>query len=369
MHKIIISAFAIACSVHMANNYQKVMAEEPQISLQEHVAGLRDDVSIPALALAEFSCETRNLAFSGVVRNDRSPHIASGARFNIGSNAKSMLATVAAKLDEKGILDLDAELGTLWPKAVSAHPDKVHITLTQLLSHTSGLPAFDTGAALDTVPDFNADPASITRKTALWFLQQPLMHTPGQESVYSNAGYIVAGAVLEHVTGMEFKELVRQELFVPLRLDAAFGEPKHHGDNEPFGHYVSDGEIIPYDEPTPPIPPFLTTAGNISLSMDDYVTYLQIHLCGLRGEDSALMSADMVERLHTPHVEGGAGLGWGITELGGSTTSFHIGGTGDFTAYMALSPERNKGAAAMLSIGGNPAAAAQAWIVNTMSKP
>lgn len=369
MRPLTATVFVIGCVLVPGCSNHVVTSVEPSLALRDQVESLREEASIPALVLAEFTCETREIASAGVLRNDHDQKVSPAARFNIGSNAKSMLATVAARLDEKGKLDLDASLETLWPEAAVTHPDKSRITLAQLLSHTSGLPAFDEGTVLDTVPEFNGRTGSVTHQTALWFLSQPLVATPGQTNLYSNAGYVVAGAILEQVTGQLFNEIMRQELFVPLALDAAFGEPRKLGEDEPFGHYVSEGSVVVYDQIEPPIPAFLEAAGNVSLSMDDYIDYMQAHLCGLQGNDTELLSADMATRLHKPHIEGSAGLGWGLTELGGIATSFHIGGTGDFTAYMALSPDKNRGAAALLNVGGAPANPVQDWLVETMSRP
>lgn len=357
----------IACA-HQQPMSNTPLREQPT-ELQRTLDTLRDENDIPALVLAEFTCDTDEIAYAGVLKVENDQQISPTSRFNIGSNAKSMLATVAARLHEKAKLDLNASLKTLWPEAAAHAPDKGDITFAQLLSHSSGLPAFDTGIALQTVPHFTRPSKSTTQLTALWFLEQPSIGTPGAQMVYSNAGYVVAGAVLEHLTGQSFEELMRAELFEPLELTAAFGEPRLLGENEPFGHYVRDGNIVAYDDLDPPLPPFLIAAGNISLSMEDYVTYLQTHLCGLQGQGSSILSAGMIRRLHQPHIEGGAALGWGVAEIGGEEVSFHIGGTGDFTAYVAISPKRDKGVAALMNIGGAPAGAIQSWLVETISKP
>ncbi len=342
-----------------------LLKQDPR--LYEEILTLRKQTTIPALVLAEFSCETRRIAWSGLLRNDEDKEITLAARFNIGSNAKSMLATTAARLEEKGQLRLDAPLSEVWPEAASAAPDKTAITLVQLLSHTSGLPAFDTGVALGTVPDLSNGSESVTQMTAFWFLKQPLIAEPGKQEIYSNAGYVVAGAILEQIMKRPFEEIIRAQIFEPLGMEATFGEPRALGKSEPHGHYVKDGTIVPYDEAEPPLPAFLIAAGNISLSMSDYLTYLQAHLCSLQGIETEFLKVDTARRLHQPFIEGGPALGWGVTELDGERTSFHIGGTGDFTAYVALTPGNNQGAVAIMNVGGAPAEPVQAWLVQTMS--
>ena len=353
-------------------NKQPISTMSSQVQpteLKRELNSLRSENEIPALVLTEFSCDTHEIAYAGVLRVGSNQEISPAARFNIGSNAKSMLATVAGRLHEKGRLDLDAPLKDLWPEASARAPDKSEITLAQLLSHSSGLPAFDTGVALETVPDFTSSSMSVTTDAALWFLEQPTVSTSGEKAVYSNAGYVVAGAILEYVVGQPFDEIIQAELFEPLKLQAAFGEPRKLGTSEPFGHYVYDESIVAYDSLDPPLPPFLIAAGNVSISMEDYVTYLQIHLCGLQDQASSILGFEMVKRLHKPHIEGGAALGWGVTELGGEKVSFHIGSTGEFTAYVAISPQKNRGLAALTNIGGTPSEAIQSWLVETVSQP
>lgn len=336
---------------------------QPDQGLLEAAETLRAEGEIPALTLAEFTCKSRKVAWSGLRRAGFQDAIDPNTRFAIGSNAKSMLATAAVRLG----VDLDRPLSDLWPEMVESRPDKSGITLRQLLSHSSGLPAFDTGSELESVPDFEDDARLAALGAAEWFLDQPLIENPGTRTVYSNAGYVVAGAILEHVYGTSFDVLIEQEVFNPLSLQAGFGEPRHF-DPPTYGHYVEGGSVKAYSDPEPPIPPFLEAAGNIHLPVNSYVTYLQAHLCGLQGLETGFLSGDAFKEMHTPTLEGGSGLGWGISELGGATTSFHIGGTGDFTAFAALAPERDRGVAALMNVGGAPASPVQAWVVEMMSE-
>ena len=341
--------------------------QQQDVDLLKTIKTLRETGDIPALALADFSCADRKLAWNGQSRLNAPSPVSLDSGYAIGSNAKSMLATAAMRLAARGALDLDAPLEALWPEAVIEATDKRAITLRQLLSHSSGLPAFNTGAELGTVPTLTGSNREVIEGTAIWFLQQPLAGEPGTQTLYSNAGYVVAGAVLEHVTGASFASVIEREVFVPLGIGGAFGEPREINGGL-TGHIIKDGEVTAYTDDEPAIPAFLAPAGNVVVGLPDYVTYLQSHLCGLQGKPNSLLSGAQATAMHTPVIEGGVGLGWATTEIGGYETSFHIGGTGDFTAFAALAPGKDQGVAALLNIGGSPAASVQAWVVETMSE-
>lgn len=316
--------------------------------------------NLPAVGLSVISCEAGSVAVRGVARDDNRQALAEGARFNIGSNSKSMLATVAARLETEGVLSLDDPLSALWPAAAKRAPDKATITLAQLLGHDSGLPTYDSGSALNTVPDFAGSDDIIRRKAALFFLDQPMLSVPGRQTAYSNAGYVVASAVLEEVTGLTLPELLENELFRPLGLEAALGEPRSMGKGQPFGHIERDGEVLVYEDEDPPIPAFLEGAGNVALSTNDYATYLGMHLCALQGR-SDFLSEHTARRLHGYGENDGVGLGWGRTDVEGQNVSFHIGGTGDFTAVMIVDDAIDRAVLAVTNIGGAPSGAIIGW--------
>lgn len=329
---------------------------------------LSEDPDVPAFAIAVGSCKSIDVQMGGLRKVGGEQQIGSSARFNIGSNAKSMLATVAARLHDRGVLSLDSTVEEIWPEAAQKHPDKADITLAQLFAHSSGMPAFDKGSDLERVPPFEGAKQEIRRAAAEWFLMQPLETTPGEATSYSNAGYVIAGYLLEHGTGTPLETLLEAEVFEPLALDASLGEPRHMTGAQPWGHYVSGDVVVAYEEADPPIPPFLEAAGNVSLSPLAYARYLQAQLCALNGE-SDFIAPDTARRLHRPTKEGGSALGWGVTELNGAPVSFHVGGTGDFTAYAALSGPLDRLAFAILNVGGAPAQQSLQWLIEVMSLP
>jgi CubicO group peptidase (beta-lactamase class C family) len=122
--------------------------------------------------------------------------------FAAGSIAKSLTGALVVRLAARGTLGLDDSLGARLPQAPE---DKRGITLRQLLTHTSGLPQ-------DAAEVAEGDPRdTVVRKILAERLRQP----PGERFGYSNAGYQLLAAVIEHATGRPFAELLAEELLAP----------------------------------------------------------------------------------------------------------------------------------------------------------
>jgi CubicO group peptidase (beta-lactamase class C family) len=115
------------------------------------------------------------------------------------------------------------ELGKLNPDASVAHylaafdrPDKKIITVRQLLTHASGLPAW---RPLYIIANEHRD------RVVAAIANEPLAYEPGERVVYSDLGFIVLGFILQHLTGKRFDELAQHEMFIPLDLQRTFFNP------------------------------------------------------------------------------------------------------------------------------------------------
>jgi D-alanyl-D-alanine carboxypeptidase len=113
--------------------------------------------------------------------------------YRIGSIGKTFIATALVRLAEDGRLSLDDPVAELVPN-LAIDP---RITVRHLLSHTSGL------VNLFVLPGFaESQGIGMTRDQVIgWIVSQPLTAEPGQRFQYNNSGYLVAGVVLDEVTG------------------------------------------------------------------------------------------------------------------------------------------------------------------------
>jgi D-alanyl-D-alanine carboxypeptidase len=147
--------------------------------------------------------------------------------FRAASVGKLFTAVAVLRLVEKGQLNLDDSIGKFIPETLvnRLHQGKSpSMTIRHLLSHTSGL------ANIDNDPAKNAwlaqHPQQPKKPAALldFAIKLGPQFEPGRSQLYTSAGYIVLGMVIEAVTGKAYHEIVRRDVLKPLRLDNTFEE-------------------------------------------------------------------------------------------------------------------------------------------------
>jgi CubicO group peptidase (beta-lactamase class C family) len=125
--------------------------------------------------------------------------------FDIASITKQFTASAILKLEMAGRLRTDDPISRFIPNAPA---DKSAITLHQLLTHTSGLPAVLEG---------------VERASRLEFIEgilgAKLDSAPGSKYSYSNAGYTLLAAIIEIVSGHSYESFLREELFKPAGMN------------------------------------------------------------------------------------------------------------------------------------------------------
>lgn len=332
-------------------------AHEPTLAERVRATHRSAAPAAPALAAVRVRCGAEpEAAVTGAARADRPDAVHLQGRFNIGSNAKSVLASLAATFVEEGRLSWDTTVAEVFEaEAATLHPGLRRATLGQLLAHRSGLPAYTSGKALNAVEAPGADAVQRRLSFALQVLRGGPAHAPGGEPLYSNAGYVVAGAMLERIGGRRFEALAQDRVFAPLGMRAGFGTPAVPASGQPWGHTAPAKVHV---SPEPIIPEFLQPAGDLSLSMSDYGLYLREHLCGLQDRQTRVLTPATVRFLHGGPDVADTGLGWGRLESAAGPASIHVGGTGAFTAYVAVVPGRNVAMATSVNSGSDEAGAA-----------
>lgn len=139
-----------------------------------------------------------------------------GTVYDLASLTKPLVTgLLLALLVERGAVGLDAPVSEYLDEFCV--DDKRSVTVRHLLTHTSGLPAWQplylsTGADRDRVPETIA--------------AQPLERAPGARVIYSDLGFITLGLLAQSVTNTQLAELARREIFEPLGLKRTFFNPE-----------------------------------------------------------------------------------------------------------------------------------------------
>ena len=161
----------------------------------------------------------------GTRRHGTSTPVTIDDRFHLGSDTKAMTALLAAMLVEEGKLRWDSTVAEIFPELVERmDPGLRKVTLTQLLSHTSGV-APDNQAAIDLIEKADAEDGNLD-ELRYWLISQwapqPMASTPGTSFAYANMNYVIAGAMIERITGRTWDELITERVFTPLARDSVF---------------------------------------------------------------------------------------------------------------------------------------------------
>lgn len=176
-----------------------------------HAAKLIESNSVPALS---FQVQRRGLTTGVHTFGHRdlaqTQPVNCETRYLIASLTKPMVAMATLLLVERGLLTLNQRVSDILPELRG--PGKKTITIKHLLTHTSGLPDMlpnnrDLRARNATLAEFVAEIA----KTELVF-------PTGQSSQYQSMGFALLGPIMEAVTGQNYQQFIREELFEPLGM-------------------------------------------------------------------------------------------------------------------------------------------------------
>ncbi|MFW9817554.1 MAG: serine hydrolase domain-containing protein [Candidatus Thorarchaeota archaeon] len=164
-------------------------------------------------------------------------------KFDIGSLNKLFTKTAILQLMQGGLLDPDDKVG----KYLQDFPEEIanKVTIRQLITFTSGMGDY-----------FNERyEKSIGRLRSLddfvnLFIEDPLLFEPGENRHYSNAGYVVLGKIIEAISGIDYYEYIRKNIYGP----AGMNDSDHYERDLPipnratgYTRYQPDGEVHPTD--------------------------------------------------------------------------------------------------------------------------
>jgi CubicO group peptidase (beta-lactamase class C family) len=322
---------------------------------------IRNDQGLPALAAVLI--RSGKIVETGAVgvRALGSPEpVTIHDRWHMGSNTKSMTATLAAALVEEGMIDWDTTIAEVFPDfAESIRPGYADVRLDELLSQTAGLPE------RMPLPSYASRESTMPlpeqrRQWAVELLSLAPETSRGTHR-YSNANYVVAGAMLEAVTGEQWEDLMQRKILAPLAMTSTgFGVPGTVGKapDEPRGHQRVQGELRALQpDGCADNPPAVGPAGTVHTTLADFARYMAAHLAGARGEGE-FVSVKSFGKLHSPAPGTNYALGWSVgkhSRAGGRVLS-HNGSNGVWFAKMWIAPERDFAILTVTNAGGSAGA-------------
>lgn len=272
---------------------------------------------------------------------------ANGDVYRIGSITKTATAATILLLSEKGRLSLSDPLAKFLPD----FPHASDITVTELLSHTAGIS-----------DNWNVDPnLALNTNTLVGLIaKQPLDFKPGSEWRYSNAGYMLLGAVIEKVTGQRWDKVERDLVFAPLGMS----HTAYYPDDAVVAGLVQGYSVD--DEGRLAKPPFVSISGPMSAgalaSTADDIERLIAGLTTNKVFSSALIDNMAAPTRLSDGSEAPYGYGVMLDHVRGVPAYAHNGGIEGFASQYVYVPSQKVAVVVLANSGSrnpNPRAIAR----------
>jgi len=336
--KILALVFAIACGLIGL----PIRAAAPDARFDALVSLAQAKMAeyrIPGVALGVLENGAVTIRGLGVTSADDPQPVTEHTVFPIASISKTFAATAMMRLVEQGKVDLRAPVRRYLPDfRVQDEAVSRDVTIWNLLTHTSGWEGQVAGPERgeDTLRNFVATTMPDLMQIA------PL----GAAWSYNNAGFSVAGRVIESVTGTSINAAIRDLVFKPLGLaDAGTTAGEFITHRFALGH-GGRGDAAPVVQ-RPFVPSSSVTAGGVGLCMTDLLTYARFHLGdGTSSTGDRVLSRATLELMRTPQLrkqsnDEDIGLAWHLRTVGPVRTAAHGGTLAGHILLLELVPERN----------------------------
>jgi CubicO group peptidase (beta-lactamase class C family) len=313
----------------------------------------RDDIRGAVVLVARHGRIVMHAAY-GWQNVDEEQPMERDSLFRMASNTKPVIGTAVLMLEERGKLDIDDPIGRHLPAFDNA--DYRHVTIRNLLSHTSGLRI----RTLFINPLLPADEGCILtsrlQSEVNRFASMPPEYEPGTTYSYNNAGYNTLGSLIEVCADQPLEEFLTDNIYDPLEM----WETSNHPPAAELGRLCvvyarktsESGEPVwkvRFEQETRMRVPFVRASGGMVSTAVDYANYCQMHLNGGEYDGRQVLRLESVRMAHTPQTgsvtrpmidrhsgrEFAYGLGWKIYPDG---VYYHSGSEG---TYAWIDPQRD----------------------------
>ncbi len=188
----------------------------------------------------------------------------------IGSVTKVITSTAIVQLSRQGLLNINSPISEYLPELKLANGYENQITVAQLCSHHSGLPADIAKGWYNQVSGLEPMRASIKALNGI-----QLSNEPGRMHAYSNIGYTLLGLIIERVSGKSYDKYLQENIFDPSGMADSIVYPDIDDPRIPRGYSKEGSGPIPLIRDVP--------AGSVLLSARDGAAFIKA-LFPLSGE-------------------------------------------------------------------------------------
>jgi D-alanyl-D-alanine carboxypeptidase len=250
-------------------------------------------------------------------------------RYSIGSISKQFTAAAMLMLAEEGKLSLEDPVSKYVPGLTRGN----EVTIRELLSHTSGYQDY---WPQDYVPPMMLKPISAEGIMDGW-ARKPLDFDPGTRWQYSNTNYVIAGVIVEKVSGMPLLQFLGQHVFTPLGMKSVADTNLNKlPPTDPSGYFrYALGPLHPAPKEGPG---WMFAAGELAMTAEDLAKW-DISII----DQTVLKPASYHEMETEVLLKNGAGTNYGlgidVKNMSGHRVLEHGGEVSGFTADNIVMPD------------------------------
>jgi CubicO group peptidase (beta-lactamase class C family) len=312
--------------------------------LREQVATYCESSNVPGYLAGVYHAGQQSIIAHGLANVVSGAPMRDDTGFLFGSITKVLTTTLVLQQVERGVIDLDERVVTYVPEFTLATPGAAEcIRVRHLLSHTNGI---DADLFL---PDASGRGA-LRLYVELLGRNCGTLFGPDEYVSYSNGGMIVAGRLLEVVTGISYPDLLERELYAPVGMD--------HSCTSAEQAILSSTAVGHFPDPTTggarrtdmfKLPDSWAPAGSTPIgSIADLLAFARTHLAsGVSPLGKHVLAGELVERmqsvahdLRTPNVAP-MGFSWVLMPFGKTTVLSMSGASPGGVAVLAVVPEHD----------------------------
>ncbi|HEY7484524.1 MAG TPA: serine hydrolase domain-containing protein [Streptosporangiaceae bacterium] len=313
------------------------------MQLQELIAAH----DVPGICVGTFAGGVERYEAVGVRSIEDPVPVSADTLFRVASITKTVTACTLMRLVADGRVDIDAYVRAYLPDfRVADAETSAGVTVRDLVTHRTGWE----DAVLSALPMTEHDDGALARAIAA-MAETKQIFPLGRYYSYSNAGFAVAGRIIEVVAGRPYEEAVRQYVTEPMGLrrtffftDEAITYPVA------LGHTGAPPQVVrPWWRNRARAP-----QGGLMSTARELISYSRSLL------DGAVLTGDVVKEMWRPHAKAAVfadsvGVAWHVDDLpDGRTVVSHSGRTAGFGCRLAIVPERGEAYVVLLNSDSAP---------------
>jgi len=317
------------------------------------VDSIRKAFHIPGISFGVANCDSILIAGGfGIRQINTSDSVTINDYFHIASLGKGLFSFITGKLVDEGKISWETRFFDLFPELKeTSRKEYLDLNLSDLLSMRTTLKSLNDWSVKQTIEGYNEkypeDRFSYYKFAEYALTLEPVKYDSGQFYNYTSMGYVLANLMIQKASGLTYAQLL-EKTNKDLGINFIIGWPQDFNKNQPSGHLIPSQagwgesnklEVLNGDRFTDWGEDFLfynIPSGHHSVTVLDYLKYLQLNLNGLTGHDNYLKSQTY------DFIFNGAkeySMGWGNDIVNGNHYYSHNGSVGNFEARAIIIKE------------------------------